>query len=106
MNKQTRQTENSQPFCEKLPETAYTTSLNNVTLSQVSLHSTKCQPCDTYTQYIIPPIQQRGYVNIKSNIQMKFEMSNLLEVSKQLYNWLNVQMTHEENLCVCPDEIT
>lgn len=42
MNTQTGQTGNSLPFCEKRPETAYTTSRSNVTASQVSLHSAKC----------------------------------------------------------------
>lgn len=82
MNTQISQTENSLSVYAKLLETAYTTSLSNVTVSQVSPHSTECHFCDTYTQYIIPSISWRGYVNTKSNIQMKFETGNLLEVSK------------------------
>ena len=42
MNTQTSQTENSLPYCEKLPETACATSLSNVTVSRVSLRAAKC----------------------------------------------------------------
>lgn len=35
------------PFCEKILQTAYTTSLSNVTAPQVSPHSAKCHSCDT-----------------------------------------------------------
>lgn len=74
MNTHTSQTENSLPYCEKLPETACATSLSNVTVSRVSFRAAKCHSLRHlhtigYTSYFIGRICQH-------KVQYSDEISN------------------------------